>query len=156
MSGSPCLVFQTTSSLSSWPPRVRSSSMMRVAMVEIVPKQLGVEQIELFLLVAEQVPHPPIVKQDPPVLVDDADRRRAEVQNFAKLALLLDDLRLVLGQRGDVVNPQHALAAGKTDVSAVVGDLHIGQQQMDRAAFLGPPDHPLVDELTALLVQRLR
>ena len=124
-------------------------------MIEVVPEQLGVEQLQFALLVAQQLAHPPIVKQDASVFVDHAHRRRAEVQNFVKLALLLDDLRLVLDERGDVVNPQHALAAGKADVPTLIGDLHVGQQQMKRPAALGPPDYALVDELAAAFAQRL-
>ncbi len=93
------------------------------------------------------------MEQDAPVLVDDAHRGRTVVQDFAKLALLLDDLRLVLGQRGDVVDPQHALAADKADVSALIGDLHVGQQQMNQRAVLGPPDHLFVEDLTAPFAQ---
>ena len=35
----------------------------------------------------------------------------------------------VLGhlQRGDIVDPQHALAAGEADVTAMIGDLHVGR-----------------------------
>ncbi len=74
-------------------------------------------------------------------------------ENFPKLALLFDDLRLVLGQRGDVVDPEHALAADEADVAAAIGDLHVGQQQMQQPAALGPPDHPFVQDLAALLAQ---
>ena len=66
------------------------------------------------------------------VLIDHADRGRAIVQDFPKLTLLLDDLRLVLGERRNVVHPQDPLAAGKADMAAVIRHLHVGQQQMDR------------------------
>ena len=149
MRGSSCLVFQTTSSFKSWPPRRRSTSV-----IEVAPESLAVEEKQFFLLVAEQVAHSPVVKQDPPVLVDDADRRRAEVEDLAKLALLFENLRLVLGQRGYVVNPQHALAADKTDVPALVGDLGVGQQHMKELAVLGPPDGLLIQQLPAPLAKR--
>ena len=127
------------------------------AVIEVVPEALGVEQLQLVLLVADQIAQPPIVKQDAAVLVDHAHRGRAVIQDFAKLALLLDDLRLVLRQRGDVVDPQHALAAGEADVSALIGDLHIGQQQMKRAGrSWSARSTRLVDELAAVFVQRLR
>ena len=62
----------------------------------------------------------------------------------------------MLGQRGDVVDPQHALAADEADVPARVGDLRVGQQQVEELAVLGPPDHLLVQQLPAPLAQRLR
>ena len=122
-------------------------------MSEVVPEPLGVEQFQFLFLVAGQFAQAPIVEQEPPILVDDAHRSRTIVENFAKLALLLGDLRLVLRQRGDVVNPQHALAADKTDMPAVVGDLHVGQQEMNQRAFLGPPYHLFIQNLAALIAQ---
>ncbi len=61
----------------------------------------------------------------------------------------------VLGrlQRGDVVDPQHALAAGEADVTAVIGDLHVGQEDVHRLAVLRLPGHLLVQELAAALAQ---
>src|SRR5215213_4772540 len=61
----------------------------------------------------------------------------------------------VLGrlQRGDVVDPQHALAAGEADVTAVIGDLDIGQEDVHRLALLRLPDHLLVQELAAAFAQ---
>ena len=65
-------------------------------MVEVVPKQLGVEKIKLFLLIPEQVTHSTIVEEDTSFVVNDAYSRRTVVQDFAELALLLDNLELVL------------------------------------------------------------
>ena len=124
-------------------------------MIEVVPEPLGVEQLKLARLVAHQVAQAPIVKKDAALLVDHAHRCGAKVQDFVELALLLDNLRLMLNKGGNIVDPQHALAAGKADVSALIGDLHVGQQHMKRPAALGPPDHALVDELAAAFAQRL-
>ena len=124
------------------------------SVIEVVPESLGVEEMQFFLLVAKQVAHPPVVKQDPPLLVDDADRGRTVIQDLAKLALLFENLRLVLGQRGHVVNPQHALAADEADVPALVGDLCVSQQHMKELAVLAPPDDLLIQQLPAPLAQR--
>ena len=40
--------------------------------LEVVPEPPGVEQFQFLFLVARQVAQPPIVEQQPPVLVDDA------------------------------------------------------------------------------------
>ena len=124
------------------------------AVVEVVPELLGVEQTQLLLFVAQQVAHAPIVEKDASLLVDDAYSGRAKVQDFTKLALLFDNLRLVVGQRGDVVDPKHPLAADKADVAAVIGDLRIGQQHIQELAALGAPDGLLVQKLPAALVQQ--
>jgi hypothetical protein len=123
-------------------------------MGEIDPKAPGVEQIQLVALVAEQIAKPPVVKQNASIVVDHAHSRRAVVEDFAKLPLLLHDLKLVLGQGGDVIDPQHALAADEADVAAAVGDLRVAEQQIQKLARLGAPDHPLVEKLAALLAQR--
>ena len=62
------------------------------AMIEVVPEPPGVEQVQLLLLIAGQFAQAPIVEQEPPILVDDVHRGGAEVEDFAKLALLLGDL----------------------------------------------------------------
>ena len=93
------------------------------------------------------------MKQDPPLLVDDADCGRTEIQDLAKLALLFENLGLTLGHRGYVVNPQHTLSADKTDVPALVGDLRVGKQHMKELPILGPPDGLLIQQLPASFVQ---
>ena len=123
-------------------------------MIEVVPELLGVEQFKLFLLIAQQVAHAPIVEEDAPFVVDDAHSRRTVVQDFAELALLLDDLELVPGQRRDVVDPKHPLAADEADVATAIGDLCIGQQQVEELAALGAPNHFLVQKLPAAVAQR--
>ena len=123
------------------------------AMIEVVPEPPGVEQFQLLFLIASQFAQAPIVEQEPPILVDDIYRGGAKVENFAKLALLLGDLRLVLRQRGDVIDPQHPLAADKTDVAAVIADLYIGQKQMNQRPLLGPPNHLFIENLAALRAQ---
>ena len=123
------------------------------AMIEIIPEPPGVEQFQLFFFIAGQFAQAPIVEQEPPILVDDIHGGGAKVENFAKLSLLLGDLVLVLRQRGNVVNPQHALAADETDVAAVITDLDIGQKQMNQRAFLGTPNHLFIEKLAALLAQ---
>ena len=41
-------------------------------------------------------------------------------------------------------------------MAAAVGDLHVGQQQMNQRAFLGPPGHLFVQKLAALIAQLRR
>ncbi|MFY9694633.1 MAG: hypothetical protein WAK35_12915 [Xanthobacteraceae bacterium] len=122
-------------------------------MIEVVPETPGVEQFQLLFLIAGQFSQAPIVEQEPPIVVDDIHCGGAEVEDFAKLAFLLGDLRLLLGQRANIVNPQHTLAADKTNMATVIPDLHIGQQQMNQCAFLGPPNHFFIEKLAALLAQ---
>ena len=93
------------------------------------------------------------MKQEPPVLVDDAKAGRGIFENLADLALLLGNLRLALLERRDVVDPEDALAAGEADVTAMVGDLHVRQEDMDRPAVLRLPDHLLVQKLPAAFPQ---
>ena len=90
------MVFQTTSSLSKLAAARPQQLDDARAVSEVVPEPPGVEQLQLVLLVAEQFAQPPIVEQEPAVFVDDAHRSRAVIENFAKLAFLLGDLRLVL------------------------------------------------------------
>ena len=82
MSGSPCLVFQTTSSFKQLAAAHAQQFDDARAMVEVVPELLGIEELQLVLLVAEQVAQPPVVEQDPPLLVDDADRGRTDSPGF--------------------------------------------------------------------------
>ena len=105
-------------------------------MFEVVPEPLGVEQLQFVFLVPRQVAQPPIVEQQPPVLVDNAHRGRTVFQDFVKLPLLFLDLMLVPRERGDVVDPEHALAADEADMPARVGDLHVGQQHVKGWPFL--------------------
>ena len=125
-----------------------------VPMRQVMPEAFGIEQIQLLLLIAEQVAHAPIVEENAPVLVDDAHGGRTVIQDFAKLAFLLHDLELVLGQRGDVVDPEHPLAADEADVAAAIGHLRVGQQQVQELAGLGAPDHLFVEQLAASVPQR--
>ena len=72
-----------------------------LAMTEVIPKLPGVEELELLLLIAEQLPQPPVVKQKATVFIDDIEPGGAVIQDFAKLTLLLSNLRLMLDQRRD-------------------------------------------------------
>ena len=54
--------------------------------------------------------------------------------DLAELALLLGDLGLALLQRRDVVDPEDPLAADEADMAAVIGDLDIGNEDVERAA----------------------
>src|SRR5829696_8194333 len=60
-----------------------------------------------------------------------------------------------LPQRGDVVEPRDALAAGEADMAAPVRHLHVRHQGMDRPTLFRLPDHLLVQELTAAFPQGL-
>lgn len=122
-------------------------------MGEVIPKSLGVEEFEFFLRITGQFAQAPIVKQEPSFFVDDADHSRAIVENLTELALLFGDLHLVLRQCGDVINPEDALPADKTDVSSVIGDLDVRQQEMNEAARLGSSYHPLIQNLSAPAAQ---
>jgi hypothetical protein len=54
-------------------------------------------------------------------------------------------------QRADVVEPGDALAADEADVTASIGYLNVGDEQMHELAPLRLPDHLLVDEASAAL-----
>src|SRR5829696_8134218 len=95
------------------------------------------------------------MKEDAPFFVDYADCGWAVIQNFTKLALLLDDLCFVLHERADVIDPQHAFAASKTDLSTLIRHLHIRQEHMQRSPAFGSPNHPFIDQLAAFSAQRL-
>src|SRR6185312_14370146 len=125
------------------------------AMVEVVPEPFGVEQVQFLFAVACQFAQAPVVEQKPSVLVDHADGGWAKIENFPKLTLLLGDLRFLLCQFGDVVNPQNAFAADEADVATLIGDLHIGQQQMHKFASPGAPNHLFVQNLAAVGSQLL-
>src|SRR3974390_2607999 len=103
-------------------------------MNKIIPESSGVEEFEFFLRIAGQFTQAPIVKQEPPLFVDNTDHSRAIVEDFTKLALLFGNLHLVLRKRGDVIHPKNALAAHKTDLPSVIGDLHVRQKEMNEAA----------------------
>src|SRR5215203_4977544 len=122
--GWPCFVFQTTSSFRSCPPRAQAFD-DAAALVEVVPEPARVEEHELVGVIAEQLAQAGIVEQEPPVLIDDVERRRAVFEDLAELALLLGDLRLALSQRGDVIHPENALAPQKADVPAAVCHLDV-------------------------------
>jgi len=53
-----------------------------------MPMGAGVAKVELFFAVAQNFAQPRVVKQQPPVLVDHQQRRRAELQQLAELALM--------------------------------------------------------------------
>jgi hypothetical protein len=53
--------------------------------------------------------------------------------------------------RSDVVNPQNALAADKTDMPSLVRDLHVGQQKMNQRAALRPSYGFFIQNLAALV-----
>ncbi len=95
------------------------------------------------------------MKEESSLVVNYAQPGGAILHDLAKLALLLGDLRLALGQRGDVVDPANTLAAHKADMSAVVGDLHIRDEQVNQLALLGLPDHLLVQQLATALPEEL-
>ena len=94
--GWPCFVFQITSSFSSWPPRSRRRLDDARALVEVVPEPAGVDELHLFLVVAQQLAHAGVVEEQPTLLVDDVQAGRAVFEDFAELAFLLGDLRLAL------------------------------------------------------------
>ena len=123
-------------------------------MIEVVPEEFGIEQLQLVFFIACQFTQPPIVKQQPSVFVDHAQSGRAVFKDLAKLPFLLGDLRLVLCQRGDVIDPEHAFGAGEADLAALVGHLHIRQQQVKQSAGLAPPGHLLIEQLTTVFAQR--
>jgi hypothetical protein len=56
-------------------------------------------------------------------------------------------------QQRYVVKPEQPLAPGYRDVAAVVGYLHIGNQQVEQFALLALPNHFFVKQLTAALTQ---
>ncbi len=63
----------------------------------------GIAKVELVLPVSQNFAQPRIVKQQPAVLIDDQQRRRAELQYLTKLALVLGRLnsqsRAAIGRR---------------------------------------------------------
>lgn len=120
---------------------------------EVVPEPPGVEHHQLIFDVPGQFAQAPIVKQQPPLLIDDGHSRWAIVQNLAKLALLFGGLCFVLRQSGNVIDPDNAFATDETDMPTVVSDLHVGEKEVNKAACLGSPYHPLVENLTTLVSQ---
>src|SRR5215213_10136177 len=94
------------------------------------------------------------MEQEPPVLIDDVERRRAIFKDLAELALLLGDLRLPLSERGDVVHPEDALAPQKADVPTAVCHLDVGNQHVNELTLFRRPNCLLVEELAAALAQR--
>jgi len=54
-------------------------------MVEVVPEPLGVEEMQLLLLVAEDRAQSGVVEDEPPLLVDEAETCRAVFQPPTKL-----------------------------------------------------------------------
>ena len=67
------------------------------------------------------------MKYQPTFLIDYPNGSRAVVQDFAKLMLLLRELRLALCQDRYVVKPKDSLATNETDMASTVRHLHIGQ-----------------------------
>jgi hypothetical protein len=84
------------------------------------------------------------VKEEPSLLVDHIQRGGAIFEDLAQLALLLGHLRLTLGQGGDIVHPAKAFAADKADMTTLVGDLNVRDQQVDESTLLRLPNHLLI------------
>ena len=93
------------------------------------------------------------MKQQKAIFVDDIQAGGAMIQDLAELTLVFRALRLALPQRGDIVNPQHALSADKTDVTAAIGSLRVGNQYMDQLALLCLPDGFLIEDQIRIVVQ---
>ena len=70
------------------------------------------------------------------------------------MALLLGHLHLTLGQGGDIVDPAKAFATDKADMTALIGDLNVRDEQVNELTLLGFPDHALVQQLTPAVPQR--
>src|SRR5262249_5073267 len=64
------------------------------ALVEVVPEDPGIDQIEFCRLIAEQLAQGAVVEEEAPVFVDNHERRRTVLQNFSELARLLGRLGL--------------------------------------------------------------
>src|SRR5262245_20634246 len=62
------------------------------ALIEVVPKSFGVEELELMFFVTGQFTQTGIMEQQPSILVDHAKAGRTELQSFAKLTLVLGRL----------------------------------------------------------------
>ena len=104
-----------------------------------VDVQAGVEQIAVAR-----------VADDQPVLAVVADEAFGDALDRLGEPLLAAQPRLLgAPQRRDVVEPEQPLAAGDRDMAAGVGDLDIGDQQVEQFALLGLPDHLLVQQLAA-------
>ena len=86
------MVRQTTFSLRSCPPRSRSDAMISRTLFEVVPELASINAVELVLSVSKQLAQPRVVKQQPAILIHDQQRSRTELQDFAKLALVLGGL----------------------------------------------------------------
>src|SRR5208282_510832 len=73
------------------------------ALIEVMPMHAGVAKVELFLAVAQNFAQPRVVEQQPAILIDHQQRRGAELQYLAELALVLDRLgswsRVAIGRR---------------------------------------------------------
>ncbi len=123
-------------------------------MVEVMPESLRIEELQFLFFITQQIAQAPIVEQESSLFVNDEQRRGAILQDLTKLALLLGDLRLALGQRGDVVHPANTLATDEADMSAAVGHLHIRDEQVQKLPLFGLPDHLLVQQLAASVSQR--
>src|SRR5262249_266370 len=121
----------------------------------VVPEHAGVAKIELVRSEAQRVGKERVMKQQPAILIDHQQRRRAELQYLAELAFVLGELPFTLRERSNIVDPQQALAAHEADMPAAVRDLNVGQQEMDQSTVPGPPCHLLVENLAALLSQLL-
>ena len=91
MDGRPCFVFQITSSFRSCAAALAQRLDDPGAMVEVVPEPLGVEEMQLLLVVAQELAQARVVEEQPPVLVDDVEAGRAMFEDLAELALVLGD-----------------------------------------------------------------
>jgi hypothetical protein len=56
-------------------------------------------------------------------------------------------------QGGDVVKPAEPRGARKANMAAVISDLHVGEQSMERLSLLGPPHDFTIQNLAASLAQ---
>jgi hypothetical protein len=126
-----------------------------LAMRKVKPEEFRIEQIKLVFFVTEEITKPPIVEQNAAFLVDNTDCCRTVVEDLTKLALLLQNLMFVPSQSGDVIDPEHALAAYKTNMASAIRDLRIGQEESEELAGLGSPCHFLIEDLTAVHAKRL-
>ena len=108
--------------------------------------QAGVEQVAIAR-----------VADDQPVLAVVADEAFGDAFDRLGEPLLAAQPRLLgAPQRRDVVEPEQPLAAGHRDMAAGVGDLDIGDQQVERFALLGLPDHLFVQAVGRRAPQHVR
>jgi len=59
------------------------------ALIEVMPKQSSIEEMKFALAISKEFAQARIVKQEPAGLINDTNRGRAELQQLAKLTLVL-------------------------------------------------------------------